>query len=106
MKRKLLPTIDEKLALKYYNAGMVDWEIAVRCDCETSSIQRWRTRRGLPPNGKGHLPGFLSPKDKYERTPPEPMKVKKEAGMLVKVYPPMFADGYWAQPNVRPKRDM
>ena len=104
MKRKPPPSIDEGVALAAYNAGMVDWEIAVRCDCDTSSIQRWRIRKGLAPNGKGHLPGFLSPGDKYERSAPEPVKVKKEAGIVVKVYPPMFCDGYWRQPNVRPRR--
>ena len=102
--RKPPPPTDDGLALAAYNAGLVDWEVAVRCDCDPSSVQRWRTRKGLKPNGEGHLPGFLSPKDKYERPEPQPVKVKKEAGRLIKVYPPMFADGYWAQPNVRPRR--
>jgi hypothetical protein len=60
------------------------WEIAVRCDCHVSSIQRWRTRKGLPPNGEKHLPGFLSEKDKYERPVPQPVELRKEAGIMVK----------------------
>ena len=105
-KRKPPPPIDEGLALAAYKAGLVDWEVAVRCDCDTRSICRWRNRKGLPANGEGRLPGFLSDKDKYVRPVPQPVATKKEAGQTIKVYPPMFCDGYFAQPNVRPRRLM
>jgi hypothetical protein len=95
---------DPAKARQHYDDGLVDWLIGMHCGVSTGTIQHWREENNLPANGRGHLPGFISSSDKYERPAPEPIKVKKEAGKLVKVYPPMFADGYWAQPNVRPKR--
>jgi hypothetical protein len=95
---------DEAKARHFYDKGLVDWQIGMHCGVSESTIQHWREEKRLRPNGEGRLPGFLSPKDKYERPVPEPMVVKKEGYILVKVYHPMFADGYWSQPNVRPKR--
>jgi hypothetical protein len=41
-----------------------------------------------------------------EKTVPVPESVRQEAGREVKVYPKRYADGYEAQKNVRPKREM
>src|SRR5688500_669610 len=94
---------DQIKARQHYDAGLVDWQIGMHCGVSTGTVQHWREENSLPPNGKGHLPGFISPSDKYERPVPLPVEVKKDGGQTIKVYPPMFADGYYAQPNVKPK---
>lgn len=62
---KYLSEEEEKKRLDLYNQGMSDAEIAKRVYVEKSVIQRWRTRRGLPPNApkgfqKGNKYGCMS----------------------------------------------
>lgn len=47
---KYLSEEEEKKRLDLYNKGMSDAEIAKRVYVGKNVIQRWRTRRGLPPN--------------------------------------------------------
>lgn len=61
----MLPPDKEKERLDLYNRGMSDAEIAKRVYVEKNVIQRWRTRRGLPPNApkgfqKGNKYGCMS----------------------------------------------
>jgi hypothetical protein len=68
---------DPAKARRYYDAGLVDWQIGMHCGVSGSTICHWREENDLPPNGQGHLPGFISPSDKYERPLPAPVEVKK-----------------------------
>lgn len=50
MTRPRKTTFDESEAMKLYNAGKNDTQIAAELVCRWQDIQKWRARNGLPSN--------------------------------------------------------
>lgn len=49
-------SFDENVARRLHGQGLKDWEIARGVGVSRETIQKWRTRLGLPPTGGGAVP--------------------------------------------------